>query len=106
MDVIKFILLSEGFEAFYCSSPEEALVCLTHAKEWLVVTDYQFPRNVIPVPDFIEYARGVSPTLKLVLMSGRHDLKKCGEVLRADDTVAKPFDHRTLVRVIRALVNS
>jgi two-component system, OmpR family, catabolic regulation response regulator CreB len=102
-DTIKYALSTDGFEAHWCATGEEALLHAAQRAPALVILDVGLPgMNGFEVFKRLR-ARGDVP---IVFLTARNDEidRVVGLELGADDYIAKPFSPRELVARVRTIL--
>lgn len=103
-EMLRDLLLQEGFRTDMVTRPIEALKALDSEEFGLVVADYKMP--VMDGADFMERARARLPNLPIIMVSGLMNTPELVKVANMDVTLVleKPLDIKAFISHVRRFV--
>jgi len=105
LDLAETILSPLGCKVRTFADPEQALAEYKKAAPAVVITDYAMGR--MSGMDLIRECRRLNPQQKTILISGTVDGVVFADAsVKPDKFVAKPYDIKALVEIVRAMLAS
>jgi PAS domain S-box-containing protein len=105
--LIEYILTANGYTALLASRPSDALqIAATHAGPIAaLISDVVMPE--MPGPELAERLQAILPGLRTIFVSGytEHTIRERGHLPAGSAFLEKPFQHATLLRALRALLD-
>ena len=105
-ELIKALLESEGFKILTANSGEDGLALLENMIPNLIILDMNMPKmSGIDFYSKIASPKNAAPTIPVLVLTGRGNMKAMFEGLDVDGFLSKPFNAAELIEMVKKIVN-
>ena len=104
LEVIQRNLIASGFDAYVCSSVQDAVRFLDESTIDIVITDFKMPeQNGL---ELIKHIRDNCADIEIIMITGHPDIEDAVQAIKdgADDYLVKPFTDTELLDAVRRMV--